>query len=230
MKVLNLENKMKKVLLTGGSRGIGLEIKKIFESNGYFVYAPTRNELDLSNIDSIKKFIENHKNDTYDVLVNNAGINEINLIENVKETDIENTFNINLIAPIYLLKSFVPKMKTQKYGRIVNIASIWSVVSKPGRGIYSATKRGIHGITTTLALEVANENILVNTVCPGFTLTELTSKNNSTEQIGKIAETIPLKRLAQPEEIAEIVFYLCSEKNTYITGQEIVIDGGYSVQ
>lgn len=221
---------MKKVLLTGGSRGIGLEIKKVFEENNYVVFAPTRQELDLNNPNSVQSFIKQYSNETFDILVNNAGINEINLIENVKDNDIESTFNINLLSPIQLLKAFTPNMKKQNYGRIVNIASIWSVVSKPGRGIYSATKRGIHGITTTLSLELAQNNVLVNTVCPGFTLTELTSKNNSPEQIDSISKTIPVNRMAQPREIAEIVYFLCSDKNTYITGQEIVVDGGYSIQ
>ena len=140
------------------------------------------------------------------------------------------TMNINLIAPILLLKGFTPKMKEQRYGRIVNIGSIWSVVSKEGRCTYSASKNGIHGVTNTLAVELAPYNILVNTVCPGFTLTELTYKNNTEEQINSISEQIPMKRMAKPDEIAKVVYFLSCKDNTYLTGQKIVVDGGYTVQ
>jgi 3-oxoacyl-[acyl-carrier protein] reductase len=221
---------IKNVFLTGGSRGIGKAIKDKFITAGYAVYAPAREELDLSNIQSIKKYIELYKEITFDVIINNAGINEINLLEDINEHDIENMFQISLIAPILLLKGFIPNMKKSRSGRIVNIGSVWAVVSKEGRGLYSSVKNGLHGITNTLALELARYNILVNTVCPGFTLTELTRKNNTDIEINKINELIPLKRMANPEEIAAFVFFLCSENNTYITGQKICIDGGYTAQ
>jgi 3-oxoacyl-[acyl-carrier protein] reductase len=218
------------VFLTGGSRGIGRAVKEKFIASGYTVYAPTREELDLSNGQSLKKYIEMYKAITFDIIINNAGINEINLLENIDECDMENMFQIDLIAPILLLKGFIPNMKKNKRGWIVNIGSVWAVVSKEGRGLYSSVKNGLHGITNALALELAPYNILVNTVCPGFTLTELTKKNNTDVEIKKINELIPLKRMANPAEIAEFVFFLCSENNTYITGQKICIDGGYTVR
>ena len=119
-------------------------------------------------------------------------------------------------------------MKMNRFGRIINIGSIWAVVSKEGRCVYSATKNGIHGVTNTLAVELAPYNILVNTVCPGFTLTELTKKNNTEEQIKNIVKDIPLGRMAEPEEIAEVVYFLGTEKNTYLTGQKITVDGGFA--
>ena len=119
-------------------------------------------------------------------------------------------------------------MKKQKYGRIVNIGSIWGLVGKPGRTIYAVTKHGIHGVTSNLAVELAPYNILVNTVCPGFTMTALTKKNNSKEQIDQLAVSIPLGRLAEPEEQAKVVCFLAGENNTYITGQQIAVDGGYT--
>ena len=102
------------------------------------------------------------------------------------------------------------------------------LVSKRGRTVYSASKHGIHGLTKTLAVELAEHNILVNTVCPGFTLTELTRKNNTPEQIKEISLEIPMQRMAQPEEIASAICYLVSEQNTYLTGQLIAVDGGYT--
>ena len=92
----------------------------------------------------------------------------------------------------------------------------------------SATKNGIHGVTNTLAVELAKYNILVNTVCPGFTLTELTKKNNTAEEIKKISDEIPMGRMAEPKEIAQVVYFLCSDDNTYLTGQKITVDGGYA--
>lgn len=219
---------MRKVLVTGASRGIGKAIALKFNSEGYDVYTPTRQELDLLNEASIRDYIENNKNKRFDVIVNNAGINDINDIEVITDNEIEQMVATNLIAPIKLLRGFVGAMKENKYGRIVNIGSIWAVVSKSGRTVYSATKNGIHGVTNTLAVELAPYNILVNTVCPGFTLTELTKKNNSQEEIEKICSNIPIGRMAEPKEIAEVVFFLASEKNTYMTGQKITVDGGYA--
>ena len=220
---------MYKVLVTGGSRGIGKAISEIFAENSYEVLSPGRNELELTSKGSIRSFVKLNP-DGFDVIINNAGINPINSIEDTKETDIEDTVMVNMVAPILLTRGFVPKMKERKSGRIVNIGSIWSVVSKPKRSIYGATKHGIHGLTMALASELSDFGVLVNTVSPGFTLTDLTKKNNSPAEISKIEEQIPLGRMAEPEEIARAVFFLGSYNNTYITGQNIVVDGGYSIQ
>lgn len=215
-------------LVTGGSRGIGKAVCEKFEAMGYDVVAPTRAELDLSSSVSVERFLELHEKDVYDVIVNNAGINDVNDIENVTDDEIERAMSINLVTPLKLLRKFVPAMKERQYGRIVNIGSIWSIVSKRGRVVYSMTKHGIHGITKTLAVELAEYNILVNTVCPGFTLTELTYKNNTTEQIKRIEQDIPIGRMAQPDEIADAIAYLADERNTYLTGQLIAVDGGFT--
>lgn len=221
---------MYNVFITGASRGIGKAIKNIYLSNGYNVIAPTRQELDLADANSVEKFLQNNKGLQIDILINNAGINDINLIENVTDKEIDDTFEINVVSPLKLLRAFVPNMKKNNFGRIVNIGSIWGVVSKPGRCIYSVTKNGVNGITNTLSIELAPYNILVNTVCPGFTLTELTYKNNTEEQIRLISKDIPMGRMAQPEEIANVVYFLANEKNTYVTGQRVVVDGGFSVK
>lgn len=219
---------MRKVLITGGSRGIGKAIAKKFAQNGYDVVTPSRAEMDLSSEASVNKYIEDNKNIYFDVIVNNAGINDINILEDITDEEIHHMMQVNLISPIILLRGFAGQMKKNNYGRIVNIGSIWSVVSKSGRCVYSATKNGIHGVTNTLAIELAPYNILVNTVCPGFTLTELTRKNNSPETIQEIAKDIPLGRMAEPDEIAEVVFFLGDQQNSYLTGQKIVVDGGFS--
>ena len=219
---------MKKVLLTGGSRGIGKAIGEKFKEYGYEVYAPDRGQLDLAKAESVEKFVQEHKGEYYEVIINNAGCNDIHYICEITDSEIENMMKVNLVSPIKLLRGFVGEMKNHQYGRIVNIGSIWAVVSKPGRCVYSATKNGIHGVTNTLAVELAPFNILVNTVCPGYTLTELTEKNNTPEQIAAICKEIPIGRMANPDEIAEVVYFLCSDKNTYLTGQKITVDGGFA--
>lgn len=217
-----------RALVTGGSRGIGKVVVELLKEQGYDVYAPTRQELELASDESILAFTKQHAQEKFDVIINNAGINDIHEIDEITDDEIERTMKINLIAPMKLLRAFVPAMKQQNYGKIVNIGSIWGVVSKGGRVMYSASKHGIHGITKTLAVELAPYNILVNTVCPGFTLTELTYKNNTPEQIKEISKDIPMGRMAQPKEIAKIICFLVSKENTYLTGQQIAVDGGFT--
>lgn len=223
---------MDTVLITGASRGIGKATKEIYEKNGWEVIAPTRAEMDLSDPGAVIGYCDDliQRDIQISAIVNNAGINEINEIDNVPYDEMRQMLQVDLESPIIILNKLVPILKGQKRGRIVNIGSIWAVVSKPGRAMYSAAKNGMHGITNALALELGPHGILVNTVCPGFTLTELTRKNNTDEEIEAISAGIPVRRMAEPEEIGKLIYFLGSFENTYITGQKIAIDGGYSVQ
>ncbi len=218
---------IRNVLLTGASRGIGEAIKKcLITSGGYNIISPKRRELDLCNDLSIKKYIDNLKTNI-DILINNAGINNIEYIENVDTMTIQEMITVNLISPIKLIKSLIPDMKKNKFGRIINISSIWGIRSKEKRGLYSAAKFGINGITKALARELGTYNILVNSVCPGYVNTDLTKKNIPQAEQEKILKDIPLGRFAEPVEIAKLVEFLISENNTYITGQSLIIDGGF---
>lgn len=219
-----------RALITGGSRGIGKAAEKFFADRGYEVLLPTRQELDLLDGNSVDRFVERMSLESIDTVVNNAGINEINLLENVSDVQLEQMLMTDLISPIRLLRGMIPQLRKSPAGRIVNIGSVWAVVSKQGRSVYSAAKNGLHGITNALAIELSEAGILVNTVCPGFTRTELTQKNNTPEQIAQLNCQIPLGRMAEPEEIAKLIYFLGSAENTYITGQKIVIDGGYTIQ
>lgn len=215
-------------LVTGASRGIGKAVSEQLKAEGYRVYTPTRQEMELTDVESVNAYCASVSDVVFDVVINNAGINDINDIDAITDEELDRMMEVNLKSPIRILRAVIPNMKKNHYGRIVNIGSIWSVVSKRGRTVYSASKHGIHGLTKTLAVELAEHNILVNTVCPGFTLTELTRKNNTPEQIKEISLEIPMQRMAQPEEIASAICYLVSEQNTYLTGQLIAVDGGYT--
>ena len=214
-------------LVTGASRGIGAAIADQLAADGCHIIAPTRRDMDLESPASIEVFLASLDR-TVDILVNDAGINRIASLGDVKNQDIHDTLQINLIAPFQLSMAIVPMMKERRFGRIVNISSIWSVVSKEGRSSYTMSKAAINGMTRALAVELAPFNILVNAVAPGYVLTDLTRQNNSKVELEKISKSIPVQRLAEPYEIANIVAFLCSDQNTYLTGQTIIVDGGFT--
>ena len=145
---------MRKVLITGGSRGIGKAIAARFDKAGYEVHCPTRAEMDLSDPDSIENYIRSCGDTVFDVIVNNAGINDINGIEIITDSEIDEMIQINLKAPIRLLRGFAGRMKENRYGRIVNIGSIWAVVSK-GADAYTVPPRtGYTELRTRLRLNL----------------------------------------------------------------------------
>ena len=221
--------KQRTALVTGASRGIGRAVVERLKYYGARTITPVRSELDLLSNESIDRYLASLKGPV-DILVNNAGINKIAPYEAVTDDNLQETLQLNLIAPIRLARALAPRMAERAYGRIVNISSIWSIVSKGGRLPYSVSKSGLNGMTRTLAVEVAPFNVLVNGVAPGFVNTELTKQNNSEQDLATIRGAIAMRRLAEPQEIAEVVSFLCSEKNSYVTGQIIVVDGGFSIQ
>lgn len=230
----------KNILVTGASQGIGLAIAKYFAKT-HNVYILSRNE------DKLKKLCKEYSFAGYvvadlsteipelafniDILINNAGVYHYSPIEKMSEEDIKNALNLNSLAPYMLIKKVIPNMKKQQFGRIINIGSISGVMGEANASIYSMTKASLIGLTKSLALELAQNNITVNIINPGWVDTELINNENLEEDFSKveIIETIPQRRFVDPEEIASTCEFLISEKAKTITGQSINICAGLSL-
>lgn len=238
----------KVAFITGGTRGIGKAIAKIFSDNGYNLvinYVSEKTDLkkledDLKNDNEIlfvranvgefdsaenavKKAIE--KFGKIDVLVNNAGITRDNLIMRMKEEEFDQVINTNLKGTFNVTKSVVPYMMKKRSGRIVNISSVVGVSGNAGQCNYAASKAGIIGFTKSLAKELASRNILANCVAPGFIKTDMTDVLSDAVK-ENINKQIPLNKMGEADEVANAVYFLASEENTYITGQVLNVDGG----
>lgn len=214
-------------LVTGAGRGIGQAIADALQQAGMQVLRPSRDDLDLSDAAAVEQFAADLD---VDVLVNNAAENVPARIEHMPVADWQRTIDIALTAPFILTRGALPGMTQRRWGRIVNIASAFSVVSREGRAAYSSAKSGLLGLTRTAAIEGAPYNVLVNAVAPGYVRTALTEQNNPPERIAEICDTVPMGRLAEPYEVAKLVAFLTGEANTYVTGQLISIDGGFLCQ
>ena len=247
---MRLDFSDKTVLVTGATRGIGRAIADAFqEANANLILTGTKpdeidklnhenqvaglsnvryQQVDFSDAQSLESFLGDlEREDRIDVCVNNAGINRLNPIDEILTEDLDAMLDVNLRAPFLVCRAVTKLMKAANYGRIVNIASIWSVITKPQRSIYTATKFGLAGMTKTLAAELGSSNILVNAVSPGFVETDMTASTLSPEEIQDLSAQVPLNRFARPEEIAKVVLFLSSDQNTYLTGQNVVVDGGF---
>ena len=218
--------KSKTALITGTSRGIGKSIKEVLSNDGIEIISPSRNELDLSSSESIDRFLSNLSTDI-DIIINNAGILKVGEPGDFSTDDLNETLQVNVIAPFKIISGIIEKMKIQNFGRIVNISSIWGQKSKKGRTLYSSSKAALDALTRSFAIEFAPYNILINSVAPGYIETDMLKQYNTEEELSIIRNTIPMKRFGKKIEIAELVKFLCSEKNSYITGQILTIDGGF---
>jgi 3-oxoacyl-[acyl-carrier protein] reductase len=161
------------------------------------------------------------------VCINNAGINIVSDIREVKPEDLRKILEVNLAAPAIIISQLAKPMTQKGYGRIVNISSIFGIGSRAGRSSYSAAKSGLIGQTRAVALDLAKDNILVNALCPGFVLTDLTRQVLGEKGMEEVSGQIPMGRLAQTTDIVPAVLFLASPLNTYITGQTLIVDGGY---
>lgn len=224
---MHIDLKDRVIFLTGGSRGIGKQIKKTLEDDGAIIIAPERNKLNLMDPQNIERYLAENPDLEPDIFIHCAGINELAGIEEINHEILERVFQVNYNAPVALLSAFVKSMKKKKWGRIIFISSLYAIVSRERRIAYSSSKNALTGLAKTLALELAPYNILVNSVAPGYVMTEMTCKNLSPEEIQAIESNIPTGRFQTEEEIAFLVEFLCSNYNQSITGQLVAVDGGF---
>jgi len=226
-----IDFKNKDVLITGSSKGIGKELKRSFEKLGAYVHGFSSKQFDLTTnlgIEGICNYINDLKK--IDILINNASINFKELLINLKKEDYEKIININLNAYTFISKSAVKKMiENHTKGRVINISSIVSNRVFEGRTPYTMSKHAIIGLSKSLSQEYSKYGILTNSVSPGFTITDLTKSMLSEKKIRELTSRIPIERMAVPKDISNVVVFLCSKYNTYITGQNIICDGGFSV-
>lgn len=238
---MNISFENQTVLITGASRGIGKSLFRAYSNLGANVIGTTTDKKKIINKNFLEVNFENEEstNSFYkkikklkkiDILINNAGINKISSIQNLDEKSLKKILNVNLLAPILLTKIVSKKMIKRKSGYIINIGSIFGHISKSQRSSYSAAKAGLEGFTKAASLDLAKYGILVNSVCPGFVKTDLTKKILGLNKIKQLEEEIPLGRLSSSEEIVNLIIFLSSNKNTYITGQSFIIDGGFVVK
>ena len=235
----------KNVLITGGTRGIGAACSEIFVKNGYSVYVTYNNDeesakeisqrlgiktykMNISDRKAVKDILTEIINEAgkIDVLINNAGIAEQKLFIDLEDSDWDNMIDTNLTGVYNVTKEILKNMVSQNNGSIVNVSSIWGQCGASCEVHYSAAKAGVIGLTKALAKEMAMSGIRVNCVCPGMIETQMNCAF-SKEDIEGICEEIPMGRCGTPMECAELIYFLASEKASYITGQIIGVNGGW---
>lgn len=241
--------KGKNIIVTGTTRGIGREIALTLAQNGANIAMNYRNlnsevedlineiksfgvdalaiKCDVSiteEVDNFVKEVKSHYN-TIDVLVNNAGITKDGLIIRMKEEDFDDVLDVNLKGTFNTTKSVSSIMVRQKYGKIINISSVVGIAGNAGQCNYAASKAGVIGFSKSVARELASRNINVNVVAPGYINTDMT-KNLPDKVKEEIIKSIPMKKIGDPREVANLVLFLSSNLSDYITGQVINVDGG----
>lgn len=241
--------KNKNAVITGATRGIGREIALTLARNGANIAINYRkenedlnslvNELkelgvdvftkkcDVSNGEEVDEFIKESKMNlgSIDILVNNAGITKDGLILRMKENDFDSVIDVNLKGVFNTTKSASGIMMKQRYGKIINISSVVGLSGNAGQCNYAASKAGVIGFSKSIARELATRNVNVNVVAPGYINTDMTK--DLPEKIKEnIIQSIPMKKIGEPKEVANLVLFLASELSDYITGQVISVDGG----
>ena len=243
---LALEGKL--ALITGGARGIGKEIAMLFANEGANIAIC---DVNLEEAQKTAKEIENlgrqslafkadvtsssqvqdmtdkilDKFNKIDILINNAGITKDNLLLRMSEEDWDKVIAVNLKGTFVCTKIVSRAMLKQRFGRIVNLASIIGIMGNAGQANYAASKAGIIGLTKSVAKELASRNICVNAIAPGFIMTDMTAKLPEEVQ-KKMLSVIPLARFGEAKDVADLALFLSSEGSSYITGQVIQVDGG----
>ena len=239
----------KNAIVTGGTRGIGKEIAKTLAKNGANIainYRKYNEEVenlveelrsvgvkvsaikcDVRNDEEVNNFIKEVKNNfgSVDILVNNAGITKDGLLLRMSEKDFNDVIDVNLKGTFNMTKAVSSIIIKQRFGKIINISSVVGVAGNAGQCNYSASKAGVIGFSKSVARELASRNINVNVIAPGYINTDMT--NGLSEKVKEeILKTIPMKKIGEPSEIANLALFLSSDLSSYITGQVINVDGG----
>ena len=233
----------KVVLVTGASRGIGLEAAKHFSKEGYKVIGTSRGDfnlgeligddsaisvqLDLMSKQSIKNLFADLKSQDLlpSVLVNNAGITKDQLFMRMKDEDWDDVIETNLNGLFRVTKAFIKPMVKNKFGRVINISSVAGLMGNSGQVNYSSSKSAMVGFSRSLAKELGSRNITSNVIAPGFIETDMTTFLNDDEK-AEVSKNIPMKRFGTVEDVARCIMFLASDEANYITGQTISVDGG----
>ena len=231
------------VLVTGASRGIGLEVAKLFSKEGYKVIGTSRGDfnlgdligdssamsvqLDLMSKESINDLFEVLKSEDIlpSVLINNAGITKDQLFLRMKDKDWDEVIETNLNGLFRVTKAFIKPMVKNKFGRVINISSVAGLMGNSGQVNYSSSKSAMVGFSRSLAKELGSRNITSNVVAPGFIETDMTTFLNDDDKI-EVSKNIPMKRFGTVEDVAKCIVFLASDNANYITGQIISVDGG----
>ena len=227
-------------LVTGGTRGIGAAIADRLLAEGAVVTVTGTSRggagpagtafraVDFTDIEATEQFVAEVAALDFDILVNNAGINKIGPFADIDPQDFDRIQRVNVRAPFRLCQAVIPHMREQAWGRIVTVSSIFGVISREYRAPYSASKFAVDGMTVALAAEVAQNGILANCVAPGFIDTDLTRNVLGEQGMAELASRVPARRLGLAEEVAALVVWLCSPENSYVSGQNLIIDGGFA--
>lgn len=215
------------VLVLGGHGDIGTAIAQRFSAAGHAVTSVGRADMDLGKPETIDAWFAQAR-PAYGVLVHSAGLNLPKPFAQATQEEIEHCFNVNVYGFLRVLRHALPGLVETK-GRIVILSSLYGFLARVGRLPYVMSKHALVGMVKTMALELAPQGVLINSVSPGYIDTKMTSQNNDAATIATLVSQIPLKRMGTPEDIAEAVHFLGSAANRYMTGQDMVIDGGFSV-
>ena len=208
-------------------RNLNSEVEDLINEIKSFGVDALAIKCDVSSTNEVENFVKEVKAhyNTIDVLVNNAGITKDGLILRMKEEDFDDVLDVNLKGTFNTTKSISSIMVRQKYGKIINISSVVGIAGNAGQCNYAASKAGVIGFSKSVARELASRNINVNVVAPGYINTDMT-KNLPDKVKEEIIKSIPMKKIGNPKEVANLVLFLSSNLSDYITGQVINVDGG----